>query len=269
MGPPGIPRKRGRKHRPPASSPRRKRLVAPTTSRIPCWWRARPRRTSPPPAQSTQAASPKQAPQPSQAQTNSPKPEIHAEASDANQAAQTKPPKPEIHAEASDANQAAQTKPPKPEIHAEASVAKQAAQTNPPKPEIQAEASDAQQAAPSNPQKPRIQPAAALANPDGAPVPSKSQPKRLLPTSKAKAKEQDEEHDPGDKPVDPPAQVNKATLMKRLARLCAPREDGTYKIPLDVIDTYKNLSSRDEVYRSFEKCGCDPVPLPRLKHKSH
>ncbi|CAE7272050.1 unnamed protein product, partial [Symbiodinium microadriaticum] len=72
----------------------------------------------------------------------------------------------------------------------------------------------------------------------------------------ALAKEQDEEYDPGDKPVDPPAQVNKATLMKRLARLCAPREDGTYKIPQDVIDTYKNLSSRDEVYRSFEKCGC-------------
>ena len=103
---------------------------------------------------------------------------------------------------------------------------------------------------------------------------AKAQPKRLLPSSKAKAlattgqtKEQDDEYELGEEDaIAPPAQVGKATLMKRLARLCSPREDGTYKIPEDVIKTYRNLETRDQVYRSFEKCGCDPVCLPRLRY---
>ena len=38
------------------------------------------------------------------------------------------------------------------------------------------------------------------------------------------------------------------------------------KLPADVIETYKNLRTRDEVYRSFEKCGCDPVCPARLRY---
>ena len=103
---------------------------------------------------------------------------------------------------------------------------------------------------------------------------AKAQTKRLLPSSKARAlattgqtKEQDDEYELGEEDaIAPPAQVGKATLMKRLARLCSPREDGTYKIPEDVIKTYRNLETRDQVYRSFEKCGCDPVCLPRLRY---
>lgn len=70
---------------------------------------------------------------------------------------------------------------------------------------------------------------------------------------------QDDEYDPGEEAIAPPEQVSKGTLMKRLARLCTPREDGSLKLPADVIETYKNLQTRDEVYRSFEKCGCDSV----------
>ncbi|CAE7212703.1 unnamed protein product [Symbiodinium sp. CCMP2592] len=90
---------------------------------------------------------------------------------------------------------------------------------------------------------------------------AKAQAKRLLPNSKARpgqTKDQDDEYCLGeeDEAVAPPAQVSKATLMKRLARLCTPREDGSYKIPQDVINTYKILETREQVYRSFEKCGC-------------
>ncbi|CAE7766827.1 unnamed protein product, partial [Symbiodinium necroappetens] len=90
------------------------------------------------------------------------------------------------------------------------------------------------------------------------PAKTAAQPKKLLPSSKAKpaSGDKDDEYDPGEEDVPPPEQVSKATLMKRLARLCTPREDGTFKIPQEVIDTYKNIRTRDEVYRSFEKCGC-------------
>ena len=131
------------------------------------------------------------------------------------------------------------------------------------------------EAAPADLKGPKIPAEAAPAKLKEPPIPKQApnpRPKQLPLSSKAapsQPKEQEDEYDPGEDTVLPPPQVSKATLMKRLARLCAPREDGTYKIPMDVIETYKNLGSRDEVYRSFEKCGCDPVPLSRLNCMSH
>ena len=131
------------------------------------------------------------------------------------------------------------------------------------------------EAVPADLKGPKIPAEAAPAKLKEPPIPKQApnpRPKQLPLSSKAapsQPKEQEDEYDPGEDTVLPPPQVSKATLMKRLARLCAPREDGTYKIPMDVIETYKNLGSRDEVYRSFEKCGCDPVPLSRLNCMSH
>ncbi|CAE7379893.1 PU1 [Symbiodinium sp. CCMP2456] len=211
--------------------------------------------------------------------------QVHPEHDGAEQAALANPKTPQIHAEEQAAanpqkpdgtKQAAVANPKGPQIHVEEQAAanpqkpdgtKQAARANPEGPQIHTE----EQAA-ANPKKPdgtkQEAVAEAVANPKGPQIPIassaapsqealKPRPK-MLPSSKAAPKptEQDDEYDPGEETVQPPEQVSKATLMKRLARLCAPREDGTYKIPMDVIDSYKNLSSRDQVYRSFEKCGC-------------
>ncbi|CAE7221088.1 unnamed protein product [Symbiodinium sp. CCMP2592] len=78
---------------------------------------------------------------------------------------------------------------------------------------------------------------------------------------KARPNPDEEEYEEPAKATPPPMQVTKATLMKRLARICTPKADGTYKVPMEIINTHKNLETRDEVYRAFEKCGCDPAQL--------
>ncbi|CAE7868548.1 unnamed protein product, partial [Symbiodinium necroappetens] len=72
---------------------------------------------------------------------------------------------------------------------------------------------------------------------------------------------QDDEYVEPAKALEPPEPVSKKTLMKRLARICTPKADGTYKVPLEIINSHKNLETRDEVYLAFEKCGCDPEQL--------
>ena len=84
-------------------------------------------------------------------------------------------------------------------------------------------------------------------------------PKRTKPEP-----EDDDEYEAPVEDHPPPPLISKATLMKRLARICAPKADGTYKVPLEIIQTHKNLDTRDEVYRAFEKCGGDPVLPSRL-----
>ena len=100
---------------------------------------------------------------------------------------------------------------------------------------------------------------------------SAPEPRKPDPSTQAKGKQSsktepdDEEYRAPVEDFPPPAAVGRATLMKRLARICAPKEDGTYKVPMEIIQTHKNLETRDDVYRAFEKCGCDPVSPPRLQ----
>ena len=84
----------------------------------------------------------------------------------------------------------------------------------------------------------------------------------------AKQEKPDDDDDEYETPLDdkpPPPPISKKTLMKRLARICTPKEDGTYKVPEEIIQSHKNLETRDTVYRAFEKCGYDPVQPPRLR----
>ncbi|CAE7923883.1 unnamed protein product, partial [Symbiodinium necroappetens] len=82
------------------------------------------------------------------------------------------------------------------------------------------------------------------------------------PTQPHKAgKKQDDDYVEPEDACPPPEQVSKKTLMKRLDRICTQKADGTYKVPMEIISSYKNLESREQVYRAFEKCGCEPDPL--------
>ena len=101
--------------------------------------------------------------------------------------------------------------------------------------------------------------------PSKASAPEPQKPKVIAqPKKMSKAEPDDEDYEAPVEDFPPPAAITKATLMKRLARICAAKEDGTYKVPLEIIQSHKNLETRDEVYRAFEKCGCDPVSPPRL-----
>ena len=85
----------------------------------------------------------------------------------------------------------------------------------------------------------------------------------------AKQEKPDDDDDEYEIPLDdkprPLHQSARKNLMKRLARICTPKEDGTYKVPEEIIQSHKNLETRDTVYRAFEKCGYDPVQPPRLR----
>ena len=96
--------------------------------------------------------------------------------------------------------------------------------------------------------------------------PDKSKDVAKNPTQPHKAgKQHDDEYvEPAEMHAPPPEQVSKKTLMKRLDRICTPKADGSYKVPMEIINSYKNLESREQVYRAFEKCGCEPDPLARL-----
>ena len=189
---------------------------------------------------------PKQSPPESQASQSQPPESQNPPES---QASQSQPPQSQEPPE----SQATQSQPPQSQKPPES----QATQSQPPHSQKPPE-SQASQSQPRQSQKP---PESQASQPQLKALPKKG----LQPTSKFKpGPQQDDEYDPGEEAIAPPEQVSKGTLMKRLARLCTPREDGSLKLPADVIETYKNLRTRDEVYRSFEKCGCDPVCPARL-----
>ena len=52
-------------------------------------------------------------------------------------------------------------------------------------------------------------------------------------------------------------EVNRANVKKRLGRLLAPRVDGTFLVPQELVDQYKDLSRRDELVDEFIQSGLD------------
>ncbi|CAE7252231.1 unnamed protein product [Symbiodinium sp. CCMP2592] len=148
--------------------------------------------------------------------------------------------------------------------------------SQPEKPDTSEAPAVAKTSQPEKPDTSKAPPVAKTSQPEkpdtskAPPVAKTSQPEKpgtnTRPTNKdtkdPKATKNEPEEDEYVAPVEdhpPPPPISKATLMKRLARICAPKADGTYKVPLEIIQTHKNLESRDDVYRAFEKCGGDPV----------
>ncbi|CAE7634225.1 unnamed protein product [Symbiodinium sp. CCMP2592] len=66
---------------------------------------------------------------------------------------------------------------------------------------------------------------------------------------------------------DPPKQLTKAAVDRRLYRIVQPRANGEYKVPKDVIDTYKDKDRRPTLMSMFEKLGYDPkLFVKKIKH---
>ncbi|CAE7378405.1 bigA [Symbiodinium sp. CCMP2592] len=154
--------------------------------------------------------------------------------------------------------------------------------SQPEKPDTSEAPAVAKTSQPEKPDTSKAPPVAKTSQPEkpdtskAPPVAKTSQPEKpgtnTRPTNKdtkdPKATKNEPEEDEYVAPVEdhpPPPPISKATLMKRLARICAPKADGTYKVPLEIIQTHKNLESRDDVYRAFEKCGGDPASPSRLQ----
>ena len=53
----------------------------------------------------------------------------------------------------------------------------------------------------------------------------------------------------------PPAKLSKGAIQKRLWRIVQPKANGSFKVPQDVIDEYKDEHTRKNVESLFEKSG--------------
>lgn len=61
----------------------------------------------------------------------------------------------------------------------------------------------------------------------------------------------------GSTPV-PPKQLSPSAVDKRLRRIMTPTSSGALKVPQELIDQWKDLSTRGNVMSMFEKAGYDP-----------
>ena len=71
--------------------------------------------------------------------------------------------------------------------------------------------------------------------------------------------EEEEYEDEQAKP--PPKQLSKAAIQKRLYRIMQPKSDGTFKVPQEVLDNYRDPEKRDDVINLFEKSGYEPAGI--------
>ena len=53
------------------------------------------------------------------------------------------------------------------------------------------------------------------------------------------------------------SQVSMSSVKKRMSRLFSPRVDGTFLVPKELVDQYKDLSQRAELEKEFLKAGLD------------
>ena len=60
----------------------------------------------------------------------------------------------------------------------------------------------------------------------------------------------------------PGQQLSEGAIYKRLKRVFTPRADGSYIVPKEFVDKYKDLQSRQEVELLFEKCDYCPDTWP-------
>ena len=84
-------------------------------------------------------------------------------------------------------------------------------------------------------------------------------PVLAVPVTMVKAGE-DAEYASAPEPPAEPADLSDGAIRKRVYRLVAPREDGSYRLPDSVIQEYKDPLTRHKVVREFEKCGWQPAP---------
>ena len=52
-------------------------------------------------------------------------------------------------------------------------------------------------------------------------------------------------------------ELDRKTVKKRLSRLFAPRVDGTFLVPAELVEQYKDLGRRDQLVDDFIKTGLD------------
>lgn len=71
----------------------------------------------------------------------------------------------------------------------------------------------------------------------------------------AAADEVPEDRVPGQ---EPPPELSRSAIDKRLRRVMQPRADGTDKVPEEIIQQWKDPLTRDKVMALFEKCGYKP-----------
>ena len=76
------------------------------------------------------------------------------------------------------------------------------------------------------------------------------------------ADESDDDADAVAPEKEPPPQLSKGAMDKRLRRVMAPRVDGSYQVPEAVILQWKNKDSKKDVELLFEKSAYDPEPRP-------
>ena len=77
------------------------------------------------------------------------------------------------------------------------------------------------------------------------------------PGSALQEKYRDAYVDPREKA--PPPHQHESKFLKRLRRVCTPKESGELKVPQEVIKDFQNLESRARVLQLFEKVGYEPV----------
>ena len=63
----------------------------------------------------------------------------------------------------------------------------------------------------------------------------------------------------GPEPPDVPPILTEGAMYKRMNRLFKPRADGSYLVPEELVAQYRDLNTRPEVVREYERCGCDSV----------
>ncbi|CAE7681954.1 unnamed protein product [Symbiodinium microadriaticum] len=91
-------------------------------------------------------------------------------------------------------------------------------------------------------------------------------PVLAVPVTMVKAGE-DAEYASAPEPSAEPADLSDGAIRKRVYRLVAPREDGSYRLPDSVIQEYKDPLTRHKVVREFEKCGWQPDAFVRKCRK--
>ena len=61
---------------------------------------------------------------------------------------------------------------------------------------------------------------------------------------------------PKDPPLPPPS-ITERKIKERLRRIFTPHADGSYKVPLEMVEEYKCLERRGKIMALFEKVGFD------------
>ena len=69
--------------------------------------------------------------------------------------------------------------------------------------------------------------------------------------------------------VAPPQPLSKGAVDKRLRRIVAPRVDGSYIVPDEIVQKFRDRSTRKEVELLFEKSGYHPESWQILNFAIH